>query len=130
MRACAALVITVGGLLAGGGSAYADDFPSCQNFQSRGPDGVVHVQVNPAGRVVWGVTMTPSSKSIGTWELFTLMGGKKTSSGFYRTVSLPYVPHGEVAETRPGLVFAVRGWVHAADGNQYWVVGAPCRVPR
>lgn len=124
------ITLSLTGLLAGGWSASADPvFPSCAAFQSPGPDGVVHMQMSPAGKVIWGVTMTPPSKSVGAWHLWTMMGGRKTPSGFNRVTTAPYVPHGIVAETRPGLVFAARGWIDAADGNKYLIVGAPCRVP-
>lgn len=85
-----AVALSLTGLFATAGVAQADpppEFPSCAAFQSPGPDGVVHVQVNSIGNVIWGVTMTPPSKSIGAWNIWTLLGGKKTPSGFTRVTT-------------------------------------------
>jgi hypothetical protein len=125
------VALSMVGLLSGAGYAGADPpvFPSCAAFQSPGPDGVVHVQMSPGGNLTWGVTMTPLSKSVGAWHMWTMLGGRKTPSGFNRVLTAPYVPHGVIPAARSGLVFAARGWVDAADGEKYLVVGAPCRVP-
>jgi len=120
------------GLLISSSTAYADDppvFPSCAGHDSPGPDGIVTVRMNPSGLVQWGVKMIPPEKSVGQWALITIMGGKKTTSGFNRFTTGPYIPHGVVSETKPGLVFAVRGVVYSTDGHEYFVYGTPCRVP-
>lgn len=127
-----AVALSFTGLLATGGTASAAGpgiMPSCTAFQSHGPDGTVHVQINPSGKVTWAVTMFPKAKSVGAWHLFTMMGGVKTRSGFNRVVTGPYVPHGTVSETRPGLVFSVRGWIDSGDGSKYFVRSDDCLVP-
>jgi hypothetical protein len=40
--------------------------------------------------------MTPLKYSIGKWDADTYLSGRKTSSGFHRTVKVGY-PHGSLA---------------------------------
>lgn len=110
-----------------GEQVVADDRPSCRAITYTGPDGRIDVQTTN-GIVAWGITMTPSAKSIGRWDVFTYLNGSRTTSAFNRTTTGPYIPHGSVA-ARSGQSFKVQATVASADGKIYTSVTNICRVP-
>lgn len=70
--------------------------------------------------------MTPFKYSIGRWNVSTYLSGKKTTSGFNRTVTVGYRPHGSL-KVPSGKVFHVQAKVVGPDGT---FVNAPnaCRT--
>ena len=103
----------------------AASYPSCHSITYRGNAGYISVQENN-GRLQWGITMTPLSYSIGTWHVSTYLSGKKTSSGFNRTVTTPYIPHGSLS-VPGGKVFTVQAQVTGPNGTFVNVPNA-CRT--
>jgi hypothetical protein len=61
--------------------------------------------------------MTPLSDSIGTWSVSTYLSGRKTTSGFNKTVPPPgYIPHGRLS-VPSGRVFTVSAKVTGPNGT-------------
>jgi hypothetical protein len=89
--------------------------PSCHSVTYRGNAGYISVQESN-NRLQWGITMTPLSYSIGTWSVSTYLSGKKTSSGFNRTVTTPYIPHSSLA-VPSGKIFQVQAKVVGPNGT-------------
>jgi hypothetical protein len=71
-------------------------YPSCAHIKYVGNAGYIAVQERNH-RLQWGIVMTPLSLSVGRWDVNTYLSGRKTSSGFHRTVTTPYIPHGSLA---------------------------------
>jgi hypothetical protein len=105
--------------------AAAENVPPCASITFVGNSGAISVQQN-SGRLQWGITMTPLSLSIGTWQVSTYLSGQKTSSGFNKTVTSPYIPHGSLS-VPPGKIFTVSATVTGPGGT---FVNAPnaCRT--
>lgn len=72
--------------------------------------------------------MNPSTKSIGRWDVFTYLNGRRTNSAFNRTTTDLYVPHGSVT-ARSGQSFKVEATVVSTDGRICKSVTNICRVP-
>lgn len=90
-------VVESGGMVRAGSSvnlpaAATASYPSCHSITYRGNAGHISVQENNH-RLQWGITMTPLKYSIGKWSVSTYLSGKKTTSGFNRTVKVGYIPH-------------------------------------
>jgi hypothetical protein len=83
--------------------------PSCDRITYRGNAGYISVQERNHG-LQWGITMTPFKYSVGSWHVSTYLNGKKTSSGFNRTVKHAYKPHGDL-QVRAGKTFHVQAKV-------------------
>jgi hypothetical protein len=77
-------------------SHQAVKYPSCARIEYVGNAGYIAVQERNH-RLQWGIVMTPLSLSVGRWDVDTYLSGRKTSSGFHRTVHTPYIPHGSLA---------------------------------
>ena len=60
--------------------------------------------------------MTPLSLSIGKWNVNTYLSGKKTTSGFHRTVKVGYIPHGSLS-VNSGKIFHVMATVVGKHGT-------------
>lgn len=106
------------------------DPPSCASHVSPGPDGTVtvHAQINLRG-VDWAVVMEPPAASVGRWDIDAYLSGKKTTSGFHRTTTGIYTPHGVVPNPKSGLLFSVQGQVSDGFLTTYVVNSTPCRIP-
>ena len=124
-----ALIVGITSLVVSSGTAYAA-LPLCTRHDSVGPEGTVTAQVNQAGQVVWGVVMRPPSKAVGVWNFDTYFNGKKSISGFHRTLTGPYTPHGFTPESRPGGVWSAKGYVLAGNMEYHYIVGDPCYIPK
>jgi hypothetical protein len=77
----------------------AKAYRSCARIEYKGNAGHIDVQ-EKNHRLQWGIVMTPLKYSIGKWDVDTYLSGKKTPSGFHRTVKKGYIPHGSL--TVPG----------------------------
>jgi hypothetical protein len=89
--------------------------PSCSRIEYVGNSGYIAVQERNH-RLQWGIVMTPLTYSIGKWNVSTYLSGKKTTSGFNRTVTRGYVPHGSLS-VPPNKVFHVQAEVVGPDGT-------------
>jgi len=94
-------VVESGGMVRPGSSvnlpaAAAASYPSCHSITYRGNAGYISVQ-EKNHRLQWGITMTPLKYSVGKWSVSTYLSGKKTTSGFNRTVKVGYIPHGSLS---------------------------------
>jgi hypothetical protein len=98
---------------------------SCHSVTYRGNAGYISVQ-EKKNRLQWGITMTPLGYSVGKWNVSTYLSGKKTSSGFNRTMDSPYIPHGSL-DVRSGKVFHVQAKVVGKYGTFVNVPNA-CRT--
>ena len=105
--------------------APAASYPSCGAIRYVGNAGYISVQER-SGRLQWGITMTPLSYSIGKWSVSTYLSGKKTTSGFNRTVTVGYIPHGSLA-VPSGKIFHVQAQVVGPNGTFVNVPNA-CRT--
>lgn len=74
----------------------ANAYPRCTRIEYVGNAGYIAVQ-EKNHRLQWGIVMTPLKYSIGKWNVNTYLSGKKTTSGFHRTVTKGYIPHGSLA---------------------------------
>jgi hypothetical protein len=115
----AGTAVTPGGMVRAGSTAArleapAASNPSCSSVTFRGTSGYISVQESN-GRLQWGITMTPLSLSIGTWSVSTYLSGQQTTSGFNRTVTTPYIPHGSLS-VPSGKVFTVSALVNGPNG--------------
>jgi hypothetical protein len=123
-------VVESGGMVRAGSSvnlpaAATASYPSCHSITYRGNAGYIAVQ-EKNHRLSWGIRMTPLKYSIGKWNVSTYLSGKKTSSGFNRTVKVGYVPHGSL--TVPGnKIFHVQAKVVGPYGTFVNVPNA-CRT--
>jgi hypothetical protein len=70
--------------------------PRCTRVEYKGNAGYIAVQERNH-RLQWGIVMTPRKYSVGKWNVSTYLSGRKTSSGFNRTVTAPYIPHGSLS---------------------------------
>lgn len=102
--------------------------PSCRAITYSGSSGYISVQTNSSSKVAWGITMTPLSLSVGRWDIDTWLNGKKTTSGFHRTTTGPYIPHGSI-QARKGQTFVVTATLVSANGRTYRNVPNACTVP-
>jgi hypothetical protein len=102
--------------------------PSCRSITYRGSSGYISVQTNSSSLVAWGITMTPPSLAVGRWDVDTWLNGRKTSSGFHRTLTGPYIPHGSI-QARRGQTFVVTATLVSANGRTYVNVPNACTVP-
>jgi hypothetical protein len=89
--------------------------PSCAHITYRGNAGYIAVQERNH-RLQWGIVMTPPKLSIGRWDVNTYLSGRKTTSGFHRTVTAPYIPHGSLA-VPAGKIFHVQAKVVGPNGT-------------
>lgn len=78
--------------------------------------------------VSWAITMYDQGESVGRWDVDTYRNGKKTSSGFHRNTTTPYVPHGSIL-ARSGQRFNVEATLLSASGTSYHNVTNECFVP-
>jgi hypothetical protein len=118
-------MVSPGSLTAGTAASPAKALPSCARIEYVGNRGFIAVQEKDH-KLQWGITMTPLSYSIGKWSVSTYLSGRKTTSGFNRTVTVGYVPHGSLAV--PGnKVFSVSAVVVGPDGSISSVPNA-CRT--
>lgn len=99
--------------------------PSCSRIEYAGNSGFIAVQ-ETNHRLLWGIVMTPLTYSIGKWNVSTYLSGKKTTSGFYRTVTVGYIPHGSLT-VPPNKVFHVRAEIVGPDGTFFNAPNA-CRT--
>jgi hypothetical protein len=99
--------------------------PSCSRIEYVGNSGFIAVQERNH-KLQWGIVMTPLTYSIGKWNVSTYLSGKKTTSGFYRTVTIGYIPHGSLS-VPPNKVFHVRAEVVGPDGTFFNAPNA-CRT--
>jgi hypothetical protein len=99
--------------------------PSCSRIEYVGNSGFIAVQERNY-KLQWGIVMTPLAYSIGKWNVSTYLSGKKTTSGFYRSVTIGYVPHGSLS-VPPNKVFHVRAEVVGPDGTFFNAPNA-CRT--
>jgi hypothetical protein len=106
----------------------ASALPSCRAITYRGSSGYISVQTNSSSYVAWGITMTPPSLSVGRWDVDTWLNGRKTTSGFHRTTTGPYIPHGAI-QARRGQRFVVTATLVSANGRTYVNVPNACTVP-
>jgi hypothetical protein len=100
-------------------------YPSCHAVTYRGNAGYISVQ-EKNNVLAWGITMTPFKYSIGRWNVSTYLSGKKTTSGFNRTVTVGYRPHGSL-KVPSGKVFHVQAKVVGPYGTFVNVPNA-CRT--
>ena len=126
----AGTVVQAGGMVraastAAQAAAPAASYPSCGAIRYVGNAGYISVQER-SGRLQWGITMTPLSYSIGKWTVSTYLSGKKTTSGFNRTVTVGYIPHGSLA-VPSGKIFHVQAQVVGPNGTFVNVPNA-CRT--
>lgn len=104
---------------------------SCRSITHPGSAGKIDVQTTDTSDgpvVAWGITMYDMKESIGQWDVDTYLNGKKTTSGFHRTTTTPYIPHGSVL-ARSGQRFNVRATLLSASGHFYTDVPNECSVP-
>lgn len=99
--------------------------PSCSRIEYKGNAGYIAVQ-EKNHRLQWGIVMTPLKYSIGKWAVDTYLSGKKTTSGFHRTVTKGYIPHGSLA-VPANKVFHVQAKVVGPNGTFVNVPNA-CRT--
>ena len=100
-------------------------YPSCHAITYRGNAGYISVQ-EKNNHLAWGITMTPYKYSVGRWNVSTYLSGKKTTSGFNRTVTVGYTPHGSL-KVPSGKVFHVQAKVVGPYGTFVNVPNA-CRT--
>jgi hypothetical protein len=93
----------------------AKALPSCAHIKYVGNRGYISVQ-EKNHRIQWGITMTPLKDSIGKWSVSTYLSGRKTTSGFNRTVTVGYIPHGSLA-VPANKVFSVKAKVVGPHGT-------------
>ena len=79
--------------------------PTCAHVEYHGSAGYIAVQ-EKNHRLQWGIVMVPYKYSVGSWHVSTYLSGKKTTSGFNRTVKTAYTPHGSLS-VPPRKVFHV-----------------------
>jgi hypothetical protein len=84
----------------------AKALPRCTRIEYVGNAGYIAVQERNH-RLQWGIVMVPYYLSVGKWNVSTYLSGRKTSSGFNRTVTGPYTPHGSLS-VPGGKVFHVQ----------------------
>lgn len=121
-------VIPLGGPAVQGAEAAR---PSCHAIEYPGNAGVISVQTTATSRgprLAWGIKMYDPKESTGRWDVDTYLNGEKTTSGFHRTTTGPYLPHGSL-QARSGQRFEVRGTLVSASGNEYHTVPNECFVP-
>jgi hypothetical protein len=99
--------------------------PGCSRIEYVGNSGFIAVQERNH-KLQWGIVMTPLAYSIGKWNVSTYLSGKKTTSGFYRTVTIGYIPHGSLS-VPPNKVFHVQAEVVGPDGTFFNAPNA-CRT--
>ena len=107
------------------------DRPSCRSISYPGTSGRIDVQTSDTDQgpvVSWAITMYDEGESVGRWDVDTYLNGKKTSSGFHRNTSTPYVPHGSIL-ARAGQRFNVEATLLSASGRSYHNVTNECFVP-
>jgi hypothetical protein len=90
-------------------------YPRCTHIVYTGNAGFIAVQESNH-RLQWGITMTPLTYSVGTWNVSTYLSGSKTSSGFNRTVTTGYIPHGSLS-VPANKVFHVSAKVVGPNGT-------------
>ncbi|MBV9792819.1 MAG: hypothetical protein JO016_02665 [Actinobacteria bacterium] len=100
---------------AGTATPAATAYPSCHSIKYVGNAGFISVQ-EKSNKLQWGITMTPLSYSVGKWSVSTYLSGKKTTSGFNRTVTIGYIPHGSLS-VPSGKIFHVMAEVVGPDGT-------------
>ena len=103
----------------------AVSYPSCHSIKYVGNAGFISVQ-EKNNKLQWGITMTPLSYSVGKWSVSTYLSGKKTTSGFNRTVTIGYIPHGSLS-VASGRISHVMAEVVGPDGTLTNVPNA-CRT--
>jgi len=96
-------------------SGAAASYPSCDRIEYVGNKSYIAVQEKDH-RLQWGIVMTPLENSIGKWDVDTYLSGKKTTSGFHRTVTVGYIPHGSLA-VPANKVFHVQAEVVGPHGT-------------
>jgi hypothetical protein len=99
--------------------------PSCSRIEYVGNAGFIAVQERNH-RLQWGIVMTPPAFSVGRWDVNTYLSGRKTSSGFHRTTTGPYIPHSSLA-VPANKVFHVQATVVTRFGTFVNVPNA-CRT--
>ncbi len=107
------------------------DRPSCRSISYPGSSGRIDVQTSDTERgpvVSWAITMYDEGESVGRWDVDTYLNGRKTTSGFHRNTSTPYVPHGSIL-ARSGQRFNVEATLLSASGRSYHNVTNECFVP-
>jgi hypothetical protein len=98
------VTVLPGGMARAGGGAAAGTVrdatakarPRCTRVEYKGNAGYIAVQERNH-RLQWGIVMTPRKYSIGKWNVSTYLSGRKTSSGFNRTTTSIYIPHGSLS---------------------------------
>jgi len=103
----------------------AKALPSCSRIEYVGNAGFIAVQERNH-RLQWGIVMTPLKLSIGKWDVNTYLSGRKTTSGFHRTVTKGYIPHSSL-DVRANRVFHVQAKVVGPNGTFVNVPNA-CRT--
>lgn len=103
----------------------AKAYPSCAHIKYVGNAGYIAVQERNH-RLQWGIVMTPLTDSIGKWSVDTFLSGRKTTSGFHRTVTKGYIPHGSLS-VPANKVFHVQAKVVGPHGTFVNVPNA-CRT--
>ncbi len=103
----------------------AKALPSCARIEYVGNRGLIAVQEKDH-KLQWGITMTPLSYSVGKWSVSTYLSGRKTTSGFNKTVTVGYVPHGSLT-VPANKVFSVSATVVGPHGTISSVPNA-CRT--
>lgn len=103
----------------------AASYPSCDRIEYVGNAGYIAVQ-EKNHRLQWGIVMTPLADSIGKWDVNTYLSGKKTTSGFHRSVTVGYIPHGSLA-VPANKIFHVQAEVVGPHGTAASVPNA-CRT--
>jgi hypothetical protein len=118
----------------------AEAAPSCGFAVFRGNAGDIYVKVD-LGVASWGITMHQMSESIGRWDVDTFGDSRKLTSGFHRTTTTPYVPHGSIqlgldgakiktgGMIRPGATFQVKAKLVSATGRTYISISNACTMP-
>lgn len=105
--------------------------PSCRSITYRGTAGQIDIQTTDTSEgpvVAWGITMYDRNESRGRWDVDTYLNGRRTTSGFHRTTTTPYVPHGSV-RARSGQRFNIVASLVSASGRSYRSVPNQCFVP-
>lgn len=108
-------MVRAGRAAAAPAASSATSYPSCHSIKYMGNAGYISVQ-EKNNKLQWGITMTPLTYSIGKWSVSTYLSGKKTTSGFNRTVTIGYKPHGSLT-VASGKIFHVMAEVVGPDGT-------------